>query len=226
MAALTGDYDLAASALLERVVLRSAWSSDAVTILAAERGIVLGRFGGNRSRYLAGLKRSRLTVLDARALIADRLARDNVLARFRPKSPPRSQIDDFLFTYASQPVRLVEATPDAPWLGDAARGWAISTLAPARVFTMAPGRKVKIDTPDGRFTVRALGPPAPLELIPRANAEAAARAALSRLAKQDVYASWLEQAEKQVLADAVCVRDDLPSPGRIDLGPFVPFLAD
>ena len=208
------------------MLFRSQKPRDAGSVLAAERGIVQGRFGGSRSRYLAGLRSSRLTVLDARALIADRLARDAVEARFRPRRAPRPQVDDFLLTYAGQSVRLVEATPDAPWLGDVARGWAISTLAPAAVFTIPVGRKVKIDTPDGRFTVRALGPPMPLELLPRAKADAAARAALDRLAKQDLYGSWLEHAERSVLADAVCVRDQLPNTGRVDLASLVPFLAD
>jgi len=226
MATLTGDYDLAASALLERVVLGAERPHDAVSVLAAERGIVQGRFGGSRSRYLAGLRTSRLTVLDARALIADRLARDAVEARFRPQRAPRSQVEDFLLTYAAQSVRLVEAKPDPPWLGDVARGWAISTLAPAGLFTIPAGKNVKIDTPDGRFTVRALGLPTPLELLPRAKAEAAARAALDRLAKQEVYASWLEHAERRMLTDAVCLRDELPNTGRVDLASLVPFLAD
>ena len=226
MATLTGDYDLAASALLERVVLRAEQPRDAVSVLAAERGIVQGRFGGSRSRYLAGLRGSRLTVLDARALIADRLARDAVEARFRPQRAAGPQVEDFLLTYAAQSVRLVEAKPDPPWLGDAARGWAISTLAPAQLFTIPARKNVKIDTPDGRFTVRALGPPMPLELLPREKAEVAARAALDRLAKQEVYASWLEHAEQRVLTDAVCVRDQLPSAGRVDLASLVPFLAD
>jgi len=88
LAAMTGSYDLAASALLERAVLREEIGTDPVRVLAAERGVVAGRFGGSRSRYIAGLRRSRVTVLDARALIADRLARDAIEARFKPKPSP------------------------------------------------------------------------------------------------------------------------------------------
>jgi hypothetical protein len=226
MAALTGDYDLAASALLERITLRAEMIPNTVNVLAAERGIVLGRFGGSRSRYLGGLRRSRLTVQDARAVIADRLTRDAIQARFQPRPPPASQVDDFLVTYARQSVRLVEAAPAAPWLGDAVRGWAIASLAPARLFEIPAGRQVQVDTPDGRFTVRALGPATPLDALPRSEAEAAARAALERLGKQDVYASWLTNAERAILADAVCLRDELPSAAPVDLSPFVPFLAD
>jgi hypothetical protein len=226
LAALTGDVDLAASALLERLVLRDAVPSDPVSVLAAERGIVLGRFGGSRARYATGLRRSQLTLLDGRALIADRLARDAVEARFKPRPPPQRQVDDFLATYADQPVRLVESDPAAPWLGDAVRGWAVATLTPSRLFTLPVGKSVFVDTPDERFAVRALGPPLPLGLLPRPRAEAAARAALRRVAKQDVYRSWVKAREAALLADAICVRDQLPSGGPVDLGPFVPFLAD
>jgi hypothetical protein len=226
LATMTGSYDLAASALLERAVLRQEVATDPVSVLAAERGVVAGRFGGSRSRYIAGLRRSRVTVLDARALIADRLARDVIEARFKPKHPAASEIDDFLTTYAAQPVRLVEADRTAPWLGDARRGWAIASLSPGRLFEIPTGRTVRFDTPDGRFAVRALGAERPLELLPPAKAVAAARAALDRLAKQDVYASWLERAERKTLREAVCVRDELPTPEPVDLSPFVPFLAD
>ena len=74
--------------------------------------------------------------------------------------------------------------------------------------------------------MRAVGPAMPLELLSGAKAAAAARAALERLAKGDVYASWLKGAEQSVLRDAVCVRDTLPTPGAVDLSPFVPFLAE
>jgi hypothetical protein len=226
LAALTGDVDIAASALLEREVLRAEIPSDPVSVLAAEHAIVLGRFGGSRSRYVTGLRRSQLTLLDGRALIADRLARDAVEARFKPRPPPQRQVEDFLATYADQPVRLVEAEPAAPWLGDAVRGWAVATLTPSQLFTIPTRKTITIDTADGRFAVRALGPPLPLGLLPRSRAEIAARVSLLRVAKQDVYGSWLKAREAPLLANAVCVRDQLPTGGAVDLGPFVPFLTD
>lgn len=226
LAALTGDIDIAASALLEREVLRAEIPPDPVSVLAAEHGIVIGRFGGSRSRYVTGLRRSQLTVLDGRALIADRLARDAVEARFKPPPPPPRQVEDFLTTYADQSVRLVEAEPAAPWLGDAVRGWAVATLTPPQLFTVRVGKTITIDTADGRFAVRALGPPLPLGLLPRARAEVAASVSLRRVAKQDVYRSWLKAREAPLFGEAICVRDELPTGGPVDLGPFVPFLAD
>jgi hypothetical protein len=224
LTATTGDADLAASALLERAVLRAESPVDAVSVLAAERAVVASRFAGNRARYASGLRRARLTLLDARALIADRLARDAIEARFQPRPPPRSWVESFLATYADQSVRLVEAMPAAPWLGDAERGWAVATLTAPQVFSIPTGKTVSLDTIDGRFRVRALGPPLPLALVPRADAEAAARTALTRFSKQDVYASWLKTQEGRLLASATCVRDRLPTAGPVELGSFVSFL--
>src|SRR4051794_38792771 len=76
--ALTGDQASAASALLQRTVLRSEQPIDAQTVLAAERAIVRDRFGGSVSRYRAALAAAHVTLADARAIIGDRLARDRV----------------------------------------------------------------------------------------------------------------------------------------------------
>src|SRR6476619_6657215 len=157
-AALTGDLGSASSALLQRVVLRAQMPVDPATVLAAERAIIRDRFGGSGSRYRASLAALHLSVRDARAIIADRLARDLVKARFRPKPPTSSQVAEFMTTYAGTQVRLVTASPEAPWLGGAVRGLAIETIAPEEVFKLPQGRQRTIDTLDGRFRVRALGP--------------------------------------------------------------------
>jgi hypothetical protein len=225
LAAVTGDASLAASALLERAVLRAEIPLDPRGVLSAERAIVASAFGGSRARYVSALARAHVTVIDARALIADHLARTDIEARFRPQRPPGRQVDDFLATYADVPARLVETKTPAPWLGDEVRGWAVATLAPPRIFTLRVRRPVSIDTVDGRISVRALGPAVPLGFLPRAQAVVAARAALVRLEKQDVYRSWLKARELAQLANAICARDDLPSTGPVDLSPFVPFLS-
>src|SRR3954447_3078898 len=61
-AALTGDLGSAASALLQRAVLRAQLPVDPATILAAERAIVRDRFGGSGPRYRASLTASHLSV--------------------------------------------------------------------------------------------------------------------------------------------------------------------
>ena len=223
-AALTGDLGSAASALLQRAVLRAQVPVDPATVLAAERAIIRDRFGGSGSRYRSALAALHLSVRDARAIVADRLARDLVETRFRPKPPSSSEVAEFLTTYAGTRVRLVTASPDAPWLGGVGRGLAIETIAPEEVFTLRQGKQRQIDTLDGRFRVRPLGPALPLYALAPSSAVNVARAVLGRFAKDAVYDRWLGTQQQAMLANAVCARDDVPSTGDIDLTAWAPFL--
>jgi hypothetical protein len=223
-ALITGDRDSAATALLQREVLRSESPIDPVTVLAAEHAIVRDRFGRSRTRYLAALRDADVTLQDARAIIEDRLARDRVQERFRPRPASAAQIGEFLSTYAAMRVRLVEADPKAPWLSGAVRGFALETIAPDQVFSLRQNRKSTIDTVDGRFTVRPLGPPVPLLALSPKQATTVAGGVLGRFAKLDVYARWLRTREIQLLANAVCIRDAVPARGDVDLSAWVPFL--
>ena len=81
-----------------------------------------------------------------------------------------------------------------------------------------------IDTVDGRFAVRPLGPPLPLLALPPARARDVARGVLGRFAKDDVYERWLRTQENALLANAVCARDAVPAQGDVDLTAWVPFL--
>ena len=222
MTTLTGDAGYAASVLLEQVVLRAEQPVAPDVLLSAERAVVQSSFGGDRTRYWSALAKARVTIADARAIIAARLERDDVEARFRPPAPTSAQIGDFLATYAGQPVRLVRTSRVAPWLGGATKGWAISTLAPSEVFALEGAGR--IDTPDGPFDVTPLGGALPLALLPRSQAVAAARVALGRLAREAVYRSWLHDAEQKQLDEGSCAGDQLPAPTPTDLSPFVPFL--
>ncbi len=220
---LTGDADFAASVLLERAALQQEAPVDPVSVASAERLVVESSFGGSRTRYLAAVLRSRLTLGEARSIIADRIARDHVETRFKPRPRGPSEVSAFVQTYTGQPVRLVEVTPSAPWLGGAERGWAVSSLAPASVFALR--KPARIDTPDGSFRVKPLGPAVPLGLLPAELGRAVARSSLQHLARGNVYASWLAVQERRQLDGATCLRDDLPATGVTDLTPFVPFLA-
>jgi hypothetical protein len=224
-AVLTGDLDSAATALLQRVVLRAELPIDPQTVLAAERAIVRDRFGGSVARYRAALAEAHVTLPDARAILADRLARDRVQERFRPRPATATQIAEFVATYAATPVRLVEVEPEAPWMGGAIRGFAVDTIAPKQVFALPPNRKATIDTIDGRFTVRALAASTQLLALSPKQATGVARAVLGRFAKLDVYDRWLHAREVAVLGDAVCARDAVPAQGDVDLSAWVPFLA-
>ena len=224
VAVITGDRESAASALLERSVLGAATQVDPQTVLASERWIVRDRFAGSAVRYHAALAAAGVPIADARAIIADRIARGVVQERFRPHASSAAEIAAFLSTYATTNVRLVSVTPEAPWLGDAFRGFAVQTIAPDQVFTLDAGTRTRIDTVDGPFAVLPLGPPLPLFALPPARARDVARGVLGRFAKDDVFQRWLRAQETAPLAQAVCARDALPVKGDVDLTAWLPFL--
>jgi hypothetical protein len=223
-AAITGDRESAASALLQRAVLRTEGGVDPMTVLAAERWIVRDRFGKSVARYRTALAEAHVTLADARAIIADRLARVRVQERFRPPPPSGAQLAAFISTYAATNVRLVAVEPEAPWLGDAVRGYAVETIAPSEVFSLRAGRSARIDTVDGPFTVRPLGPALPLFALPPVGARDVARGVLGRFAKDTVYQRWLGAQAGSLLVEAVCARDDVPANVDVDLTAWVPFL--
>ena len=223
-AALTGDRDSAATALLQRAVLRTEEPIDPQTVLAAERAIVRESFGRSVARYRAALAAASVTVADARAILADRIARERVEERFRPPRPTAAQVSEFVATYAATRVRLVSVDPEAPWLGDAVRGFAVDSIAPAQVFGLPPGKRTLIDTSDGRFGVRPLGPSLPLYALDPARARDVATGVLGRFARQAVYDRWLSAREIRLLGSASCARDALPARGDVDLTAWLPFL--
>ena len=225
-AALTGDLDSAASAMLERAVLRAAEPIDPATVLSAERAIVRDRFGDSVPAYRAALLAAHVTLADARAIIADRLGRERVEERFQPRPPSAANIAAFLSTYAGTLVRLVQVSPRAPWLGDLDRGLAVETLAPIQVFRLGTNRTATLDTIDGRFVVRTLAAPLPVLALPRAQAVGVAKSVLDRFARDDVFQSWLQGRENTLLASAVCARDQVPTEADVDLSVWVPFLGE
>jgi hypothetical protein len=137
-----------------------------------------------------------------------------------------AQVQAFMATYAATLVRLVAVDPEAPWLGDAVRGFAVETIAPRQVFRLPLGKRRLVDTVDGRFAVRALGPSLPLYAIPPASAADVARGVLGRFARDDVFVRWLRAQEAKLVQGAVCARDDVPVTGDVDLTAFAPFLGE
>jgi hypothetical protein len=220
--ALTGDPGYAASALLEQLTLSSQVQIAYPDLLSAERAVIVAGFGGDRTKYWAAVKAAKLTLGDARAIIAERLERDEIESHFRAPAPSASAIADFLATYRDQEVRLVGTTDSAPWLNGAKRGWVVETLAPGELFSLSgPG---KIDTADGTFQVTQASESVPLGLLPHAQAVDAARGSLSRLTLETIYRGWLRDQETKLLATASCLNDQVPRAIETDLSAFVPFL--
>jgi hypothetical protein len=220
LARSTGDPDVAASMLLERLVLSSQLPLDAFDVLTAERELVLDRYGGSLAAYAGALGRARLTRLGARALIADELRRDLVRARFLVAPASAAAIAAFHESYAWLPARLVEVAEPVAWLGGRRRGFALQTFAPAEVFQLRRARVVR--TPTGRLEVRPLGETSPLGTLPLADARPAIAAALGRLGRAAAYDHWLVKQEQRALAGAICLGDDLPEPASFGLDTLLP----
>jgi len=213
------DRDIAESVVLERLVLQQEVTVDARAVLAAELSFADDRFGGLPG-YLAALKRIQLTRTAARGLLLDELRRDRLKARFRPAPPSAAAITEFHRTYAGLQARLVETARPVEWLGGRNRGLALETFAPARIFALR--RRGHVRTMHGRIEVKPLGDTVYLGTIPPADARPAIASSLNRFARVAVYESWLANAQERALAEAVCVRDELPAPAALNLDDLLP----
>jgi hypothetical protein len=225
LARLTRDRDVAFAALYQRLVQRRfAPDPPDADILDAEKAIILTRFRGVRRLYEEALARASIGLDVARGILADELRAGRIEATLRVPEPKPETIREFYGSNASIPVRLVESTPAAHWLGGRTRGLAMSSVAPLRVFQFATGTVEGMRTTAGRFSVRAIGEPVPLASLPLATVQPAIRDALVAYARAEALESWNASRQATALADATCLRDDLPATGSVDLTEYLPYL--
>ncbi|MGH3071487.1 MAG: hypothetical protein ACRDNB_04345 [Gaiellaceae bacterium] len=222
LARAIGDRDIAASVVLERLVLQEEVELDARAVLAAELAFVDDHFRGSVPAYLAALRRIELTRTAARGLLLDELRRDAVRARFVPARPSASAISEFHQTYAGLRARLVATARPVDWLGGRTRGLAVETFAPSRLFTL--GRAGRVRTLHGQILVTPLGDTILLGTVPLAEARAAITASLNRFGRVSAYESWLATAEERALREAICADDRLPTPAPLTLDDLLPFV--
>ena len=223
LARAIGDRDIAASVVLERLVLQEEVALDARAVLAAELAFVDDHFNGSVAAYLAALRRIQLTRVAARGLLLDELRRDAVRARFFSRRPTGAEVTEFHGTYSGLRARLVETARPVDWLGGRTKGIAVETFAPARVFDLA--RTGRVRTLHGQIQVTPLGDTVFLGTIPLPDARAAIESSLNRFARVAAYENWLAKAEERALAAAICVDDRLPSPAPLTLDDLFPFTA-
>jgi len=221
---LTGDRDLAFTALLERIAERRLVPISTDQMLAAERTVIATRFGGSASAYRAALAAARATVPAARQILADQLRRARIEATLPKSSPRESAIETFYLGYPDLLVRPVEASPAAPWLAGKKKGYALSELAPDALFGLRADGRSTVRTLNGSFKVHALGAAVPLGSLPLAQVRPAIRAALQAFAQGAAFEGWTAARQTSVLNQATCLGDNLPAPGSVDLSLFVPFL--
>jgi hypothetical protein len=221
---LTGDRETAYSALFERLV-ESDWTPvPTKVVLDAERGVILQSFGGSRAAYVNALQTANTSVPVARAILGDQLRRARVQATLPGGTPTASQIQTFYESYPDLLVRLVKSTPQPSWLGTKTQGFAISQVAPDRVFTLKTGRTTTLYTSEGSFRVKLLADALPLGAVPLSKATPAIAAALRGFARGQAFENWTVAKQRSVLNSAICARDDLPQPSAVDLTSYLPYL--
>ena len=224
LTAVTGDSEVAFTALYERLVENGRAQIAPQRILAAEQSVIALRFGGSRSAYVAALAARHATVANARGVLGDELRRVQIAASLGVPAPSEAQIEAFYATYPATPVRLVRVSPAARWLGGRTTGLAISPIVPNRLFTIASGQRTTLLAADGSYSVQPLDESLPLSAVPLDLARPAIRAALVAFARADAVEAWTEARQTVVLNQAVCRGDHLPQIGEVDLSAYLPFL--
>jgi hypothetical protein len=222
---VTGDPDVAFSAVFARAITSGEATLKAKQLVDAERAIVAARFGGSYGGYRSALARAHATQATARGVIADELRRLAIESRLHVGAPASADVGEYYDTYAATQARLVETKAPAPWLGNHRRGFALEANAPPQVFTVPEGQWSKVRTMRGIYEVRPLDAPLSLGAIPFDLARPAVANALKELARADRYESWLLGRERVLVDQAVCRKDVQPQIGVVPLIDYLPFLA-
>jgi hypothetical protein len=225
IARVTGDRDIALTALFARAVLRGHVKVTGKELRAAQRAIVAFRFGGSVRAYRRALARAGVTRAVARGVIADELRQAKIERGFKVRGASGGETLDYYRTVATERARLIEAKPPPWWLGRKRRGVALEGIAPGQIFGLPVGRVVPVKTRSGKIKVRPLGPTLPLSAFPFDQARTAIRAALVESIRDHLFDRWLLLREGSALAWTTCRRDQLPAVGTLELTTKLPFLA-
>jgi hypothetical protein len=220
---VTGDRETAYSALFERLVESQYTLVSTKDVLAAERAVVAQQFNGSQSAYVAALRAAHASVGVARGVLGDELRRARVGDTLSTAPPSSAQVETFYQSYPDLQVRLVQAKPRPSWL-PAAKGFALSQVAPDTIFKLARGRTSIVRTSDGEFAVKILNEPQTLGAVPISKVSATISAALREFARGDAFDKWTVGKQRFILNNALCKGDDLPQPSAVDLTQFLPFL--
>ena len=187
---VTGDRETAYSALYERLVESAQEPVSPTDVLAAERAVILQSFGGSRAAYVSALAKAHASVTVARAILGDQLRQARIESRLGAPTPSAADLQTFYTSYPDLSARLVQAKPAPSWLGSKAQGFAISEVAPDRLFALATGKKAVVRTSDGVYAVKALADPLPLGAVPFSRAKPAIAAALRQFARGLAFERW------------------------------------
>jgi hypothetical protein len=225
LSSLTGDTQVALSALFARLVEGPGHPVATSRVLALEETIVAVRFRGSRTAYLAALTARRASLPVARAIIADQLRRQDIAKRRRVQPPTPGEISLYHALYGSLPVRQVRADDAASWLGGRRRGFTLVPPGPLQLLTLPTDLSASLVTTNGPVEVTALDEVLPLGAVPLGLARPAVRAALTAQARLQAVETWSVGAQSRALSRILCVGDVLPASATVDLAAYLPFLA-
>lgn len=225
LTSVTGDSQVAFSAMMSRVAARQTYDITTAQLLAAERALVKLRFGGSTRAYRSALSRAHASLAVARGVIGDELRRVGIETSLRVAGPSERQIESYYETYASAPARFVRVKPAPWWLGNRQQGLALGGVAPPQLFRLGNDVHQTVRTMERAYDVETSGASQPLGSIPLSTVRPAIRAALVALARDDRFDTWLAGREQTLLNSTVCAHDQLPQVSSIDLTTYLPFLA-
>lgn len=220
---LTGDRDVALSALYGRLVETGEVTVAPSLVRAVERSIISASFGGNRSSYIAALARAGAGLREARAIIADQLRRRQIGRRLPVPPPSGAAVRTFYASYPDVLVRYVQVSRSPWWLGGRKRGLAIAAFAPPSLFTVPAGRRFTLHD-DGPYAIRVSGEVRELGSVPFEAARQSIAAGLRGGAWDDAARAWSARRQRALLRETTCRRDHLPFIGPIELTGYAPFL--
>ena len=224
VARVTGDAELALTALVVRAVARERAEISTSEVLAAERRIVAARFAGSLRAYRRALVEAGASRPVARGIIGDEVRRLALERRLAVARPTSADVARFRATHASVLARRVAVSPSPSWLPEGS-GLVLATSAPPSVFEPAPGRTLTVRTAEGVFSVRTLDVPEALAAVPGELARPAIVRELRRERRAAAWAEWTLRAQKAAGTRLACERDRLPELGVVALSSFVPFLS-
>jgi hypothetical protein len=224
LAKVTGDRELALTALVVRAIERERTHVAPTEALAFEQRIVAVRFGGDAAAYRTALAEAGASMSVGRGMIGDELRSRDIGGWLSAPRLSRADIVRFRETFAPVLARQLVVSPAPSWL-PSGRGVALATSAPEVVFRLATGRKTTIRTVEGVFTVQASDDTTALATLSFEQARPAIVRELGAERRADAYADWTIRMQQAAESKLVCERDRLPELGVVDISSYAPFLS-
>ena len=221
---VTGDRELALTALVARAIERERAQVSPSDAVALERRVIAARFNGSPVRYRAALAEVGASLAVGRGILGDELRWAEIADRLTPARVSAADVGRFRATFAPVLAREVAVSPAPSWLPDG-EGVALATSAPAAVFEVPTGRRTTIRTAEGVFAIEAREDTTALAALPSEAARVAVTRELRAERRADAYAAWTIRMQKAAESKLVCERDRLPELGIVSLSAFAPFLS-